>query len=537
MKKAVLVAVVFLAAITVVFASGGQSSTGSTAPATSNFTFTGYPMNQMDQHITWADLDGENLATRIASVSDSPFHVNFSKMVGTSVDWIFPTVGTSPAQMFTQIMAGNVKDLPNIIHGGGTVDAEQFISDGVMWDLTPYMEKWAPNYMQFLQTRPERSKAMKTDNGQYWTFGFFREDGPFQDTYVGPFVRKDWLDAQGLAIPQTIADWDNMLKVFKDKYGAVFSMERGFANMGGFAGAFGAYAMYNFQVYFDNGVAKAANVTPEYRDFLAKMNEWYTKGYLDPDHLTIDMPTFRSRALDNKIGSGYGALSRVTALINDAAAANNGANWIGIQYPTGPNNTLVSVQGGWGASANAWITKSTPPEKLELVMRVLDWRFSQDGFYFTNFGIKGDTWDFDSNGQVIWLPKFLNDIDAPDYQEVAKKYGDQRGGEAGIQATRLVELINAPASFDASKAWFYPNQQQAYAWRMPPGATLTIEESQRYNDLVNAINTYVGENAVRFVTGETPLSQYDAFVARLNQMGLPEVLAIQQAVYDRWQKR
>ncbi|GHT60510.1 sugar ABC transporter substrate-binding protein [Spirochaetia bacterium] len=521
-----------------VFAGGSQGgSSGGNAAATSNFNFTGYPMNKLNEKISWADLDGETISTRYGSAAESPYHTNYSKMTGVTIDWVFPTTGTSGAQMYAQLMAGKVQDLPYIINSGGSPDAEQLIKEGVMWDLTPYLEQWAPNYVKFMQKRPERSKAMKTDSGKYWTFGFFREEGPFMDTWVGPIVRKDWLDAQGLPIPKTIADWDRTLQVFKEKYGAMLSFEKTFGDHTGFAGAFGAYAMYNFVTFVKDGKVQAANVQSEYRNYLAKLNEWYTKGYLDPDHLTMDRATFDSKALEGKTGITYGALSRVTGLANNAAAAKNGANWIGIEYPRGPNNTLVSSQGGWGASGMAWITKACPPEKLELVMRFLDYAYSDEGFLFTNFGIKGDTWDYDASGKVVWTPKFLNDIDAPDYQEVAKKYAGMRGSGAGSQATRLVELVNAPISFESAKVWFYPNEEQAYTWRMPPGITLTVDESLRNAELATPINTYVAEMAVSFVTGQVPLSQFDTFVSRLNQMGLAEYLRIQQAAYDRWQKR
>ena len=518
-----------------VFAGGGGQAQQGAVTATSNFNFTGYPMNQLNQKVTWADLDGENLATRIARVEDSPFHMNYSKLTGATIEWIFPTVGTTGAQVFAQILASN--DMPYIINGGGTVYAEQFIEEGTMWDLTPYMDRWMPNYMKYLQTRPERSKAVKTDSGKYWTIGFFREDGPFMDTWVGPIIRQDWLKAQNLSTPKTIADWDRTLETFHRVYGAQLSFERSFGDYGGLAGAFGAYAMYNFVVYVDNGRVRAANVTPEYRNYLMKLNEWYTKGYLDPDHLTLDRPTFHSKALEGKVGVSYGALSRVTGLINDANAARNGADWVGFEYPKGPNNLLVSVQGGWGANTSGWITRSTPADKLELTMRVLDYAFTDEGFYFTNYGIKGDSWDFDASGKVVWTPKFLNDVDAPDFQQVVMKYGGQRGGQTGIQATRMVELINAPASFASSLVWYYPNEEQAYTWRMPPGTTPTTNESLRLAELQSSINTYVAEMSVNFVTGQVPFSQFDAFVSRLNQMGLNEVLSINQAIYDRWQKR
>jgi len=540
MKKTVIALICMLLAAGVVFAGGSQSgaaSSGTTA-VTSNLNFTGYPMNKLNEKITWADLRGSVLATRIANVKDSPYHNNYSKMVGVTIDWIFPPVGTPASQVYAQLMAGNIRDLPYIINGGVTVDAEQLLQDGVMWDLTPYMENWAPNYVKAMQVRPERAKAMRTDSGKYWTFGFFREEGPFMDTWLGPIIRKDWLDAQNLPIPKTIADWDRTLEVFKTRYNAQYSFERGYGgNQVNIAGAFGAYTMYNFMLFVKDGKVQAANVQPEYRNFLAKLNEWYTKGYLDPDHLTMDRPAYNSKAVEGKIGITFGALSTLTQFINYARDAKNNAVWIGFEYPRGPNNTLAGTQGGWGVRPDAWISKGCPPDKLELVMRLLDYAYSPDGFLFTNFGIKGDSWDYDANRQIVWTPKVINDIDAPDWWQVVLKYGGQNGGLAGIQATRLVQLLNPAASFEASKIWFYPNEREAYTWRMPPGATLTYKDTLRNAELLSPIETYASEMAINFVTGQTPLSQFDAFVARMNQMGLPELLAIRQASYDRWQKR
>lgn len=544
MKKTFLVALIIIAVVGSVFAGGGQSGSTGNAAATSNLNFTGYPMNKLDEKVTWST--NQDLANRVGSIQESPFHQNYSKMVGVTIDWSKNTVGTTYDQLYAQLMAGSVKDLPYIMSTISTTAPELMISDGVMWDITPYLEKWSPNYFKAMNDRPERLKAMKTDSGKYWSYGFFRQDGPFLDTWVGPIVRKDWLDANNLPIPKTISDWDKTLDVFKTKYGAMWSAERTFFfDHVGLAGAFGAYSGYNYGVFVKDGKVQAANIQPEWRDYIAKMSEWYAKGYIDPDHLTLDRATFNAKALSGQIGLTYAAGSRVQEMVINATAAKNGANWIGIGYPHGNNNTLVAIQGGWGivgsgGGSSAWITKAVPPDKLELVMRILDYAYSDEGFMFTNFGMKGDTWNYDSNGNFYFTDKWLKDVDAPDYEQTRMKYVGQRGGYAGIQATAALYLPGLPQDspqFSAFKAWYDPNPEQAYSWRMPPGTTLTAEEALRNAELVSTINTYVAEMAVSFVTGQTPLSQFDNFVSRLNQMGLQEALSIQQASYDRWQKR
>ena len=48
------------------------------------------------------------------------------------------------------------------------------------------------------------------------------------------------------------------------------------------------------------------------------------------------------------------------------------------------------------------------------------------------------------------------------------------------------------------------------------------------------IQTYVDEMAVSFVTGTTPLSEYDAYVDALNKMNLPKLLEVKQAQWNRF---
>jgi putative aldouronate transport system substrate-binding protein len=536
MKREVLLV---LAGLMLVCLLGGcrKAETGGTE-ASSEFTFTGYPMDAKNVTIKWAELAGIQLNSRVGSAAESPFHRNYSEMTGVNIEWIFPTPGASAAQTFALIMASG--DLPDIMNYSGIQSqAEQLIEEGTIWDLTPYLEKWSPNYYKLLKTDPLRDKSQKTDSGKYYRYGFFREEGPFMDTWVGPMVRKDWLDANKLPIPATIADWDKTLQVFKDKYGAMLTFEKTFGQYGGFCGAFGAYAMYTFRWFLDkDGKVQAANIQPEYRNYLAKLNEWYSKGYLDPDHLTIDQPTFRSKALDGKVGISYGALSRITAIHNDATAAKNGAEWIGIQYPKGDNGTLTLVQGDWGVrNDSGFITTGCPPEKLETAMRLWDYGYSEEGFLFQNYGKQGESWEYDPNGKIVFTDLILKDPDAIDLPTMITRYVGQRGAMPGLQATHLVELINAPVSFESAKIWFYPNEEVAYKHMLPPGMTFTTEETTRNSEIMNAINTYAAEMAVSFVTGQTPLSEFDNFVRQLNQIGLAEAQRLQQTSLDRWNAR
>jgi putative aldouronate transport system substrate-binding protein len=540
MKRKVLVCMmVLMALIAAGFLSGckGKEVAASGGVAKSNLKFTGYPMDAKNQTISWFASNGYLPNTAYGSAKESPFHSGLIDMLGVNIDWMFPTSGTDTNQAFNLIMAN--EKLPDVIFHSLMKDAERYINEGAIYDLTPYIKEWSPNYYKWLQTNPEYDRTFKTDSGKYYGYGFFREAGGWNDTYLGPVVRKDWLDANGLPIPQTVADWDKTLRVFKDKYGAVLSFARSRVyDWGtGMSGAFGAYTMLNFKLYIDDsGKIQAATAQQGWKDYLTKLNEWWKAGLLDQDFMTVDDTIARTNALNGKMGISFTSMGQVSNWGNDAIKANNGAQWIGLQYPHGNDGTLSMVPGGYGIGVNAAvISTGCPPEKLELVMRALDYAYSEEGNLYWNFGKKGVSWDYDASGKPAYLPLVTGDPDG--LNNAIDKFGGSTWSGNCIQATLLLYLKNSQAAIDANDLWFYPNEAVSAKWTLPNGITLTPEESNRAAELQNTISTYSNEMAVKFITGAEPLSGFDTFVARLNQMGLPELLKINQAGYDRYRAR
>jgi putative aldouronate transport system substrate-binding protein len=97
-------------------------------------------------------------------------------------------------------------------------------------------------------------------------------------------------------------------------------------------------------------------------------------------------------------------------------------------------------------------------------------------------------------------------------------------------------MKNIPEAIEANNIWFYPNEELATINKLPVGMTLTAEESIRLREL-GALETYVNESAIQFITGQMSFAQWETYVARVNALGAPEVLTIHQAAYDRWRAR
>ncbi len=463
----------------------------------------------------------------------SPFHTGLARNTGIEAEWTFVTAGTNSKEAFNLMMTSDT--LPDVIIAWtiSDGDAERLIQEGVIRDLTDLLPKYAPNYWAYLQNNEYMDKSFKTDEGHYFGFGNFRET-EWAATFVGPVIRKDWLDALGLPIPVTIEDWDTVIKAFKEEYGATFAFAENRMNPG-LASGFGAYSNFRAGIYIDdNGKVQLAQTQPEWEAYMAKLNEWYEQDLIDPDTATLDDAGMRTKVLNNNVGISVTAMSQITAWTEDAVNAGTGAQWIGIPYPVpkaGDRAVTIQTEDMVGP-VSAVISTDCPEEKVELALRWLDYGFTEEGFLYWNYGDEGVSYTM-----VDGTPKFTEIITkaSEGINAAIQKYIGTSGNGITIQAEDMVKQKNNPAAVEAVDTWIQNQDSQKHLF--PAGTTMTVEESNEYANLFTPIDTYIREAGLQFMVGDLPIDEFDSFVANLNNMGLPRVLELKTAAYERFINR
>lgn len=535
---AVLLAASFaLLSLTSCQQSGTAASSQKAADSgTASASFTGYPMNAQDTTLTWYVGAGMPLNTSYATAEESPFHSGLEKKLGVKINWQYPSTGANGEQAFNLMLASD--NLPDILFYSIANDAQRYIDENVIRDLSSHIKEWSPSYYAYLQKNTVYDKAMKTDSGQYCGYGFFREDGGWNDTYEGLVIREDWLSALNLSAPKTISEMETVMRAFKKNYGAVFtSPSSRLPVQVSIGGAFGAYGTVSASYYIDqNKKIQLAQAQPEWQKYITKLHEWWQEGLIDQDLLTNDDTACQTKALNGLTGLAYTSMGHLSNWEKDAQKSGNGAKWVGIQYPTGDDGTLSAVKGGYGiGNVIAAITTSCPDSKLELAMRALDYAYTAEGSLYWNFGEEGVSWEYNSDHQVEYTDLVKNDKDG--LNNAVSKYSGSVSNGPCIQLTRMLQLKNTATAIEANNTWYYPNKDAASKWTIPIGVTFTTEESNQLDEYQSAIATYVSEEASKFITGDEPLSNFNSFVSNLNNMGLPQVLKIYQAAYDRYLAR
>ena len=474
----------------------------------------------------WAQIQGTVLPF-ISNYSRHPVYQEIQKQTGVSLDFIHPTSGQEVNQFNLMIASGDLADLMQNAHhypGGITKGYE----DGAFVDLTPYLKEYAPDYYRLINSNPIVQKQVYL-NGKviaFYKMTFLDHAIP----YIRPVIHNDWLKEFGMEIPETYDDWEMYFKNIQNKKPGVQPMFINF-NSGEVQNLWtGAFDFVSGWYVVNGKIMHIANA-PRYRDFLAKMSEWYEKGYLSRD---VSLTTQQVYALFDagKLG-GYcetvdNAFSRSTA--NPAfvpVSAPNPRLHKGQKLHTGIPNWPVDP----GISMTTVI--SAQCRDIKNAMRFLNFAYTEHGSNIYNYGIEGLSWTLE-NGTPRFTDFMMNNSEktVAELNNIYRVHIAPKLCEPDTNAH--LSIVKLPGARDFRLRWSDdPDIDDSY--RLLTGV-IPPAQLEEYNSIMADINAYIGEMKMKFIVGAEPLYNYDAYLKRLDSLKLERAREIQQAVYDKMWK-
>ncbi|BFT70689.1 ABC transporter substrate-binding protein [Paenibacillus sp. P36] len=513
-----------------------KDGASSSPPATAAGTFS-YPMKSDKTLTYWAELNG-NIGSVKPTFQEVPFFQEWQKRTGINLKFIQPPANQAKEALNVLLASGELPDMieyswSSAFPGG----PEKAINDGYILKLNDAIDKYAPNLKKYLKEHPEVDKQIKTDSGSYYAFPFIRGDDLLK-TYQGPIIRKDWLDELGLPMPQTIDDWYNVLKAFKEKKGvaapltflgmptALFGLDGG-----AFIGAFGV--IKNF--YQEDGKIKYGPMEPGYKQFLATMQKWYAEGLIDKNIATVDTKTMDSNMTSGKSAatvwnSGAG-IGKWQPIVKEKEPK---AQFAPAPYPVmkngdkpkfGQKDFAFVPTGGVAITANS--------KNVETAARLLDYAYGEEGHNFFNFGVEGVSYKMD-NGYPKYTDYVMKNPDKLAPAQALAMYA--RSGYNGpfVQDKRYIEqYLTMPEQKDGITVW---SNTDAEKYLLPP-ITPTPDESTEFATIMNDVNTLVGEMSLKIILGSEPIDSFDKYVDKIKSLKIDRAIAIEKAALDRYNKR
>ena len=538
MKRFCFVLILVLAA-SLVFAGGGGQSTGSSAAASrpAGMTASGYPI-VTDGSVTlryWTILNAA-ASKFIQSYAENPAYQEMEKRTGVKIQWIHPATGMDKEQ-FNLLMASG--DLPDIIASADYYKGGEFqgLYDGFFLDLTNLIPQFAPDYMKIIRDDAEFFREVSDDAGKICAFYAYKPygDPPFSRV----LLRKDVLAEVGKDIPRTIADYDALFAAMQSKGITPFMLPKtGYARQ--FIGAFGILAgtyapnvSGNCNEYFfkdAQGNIFYGQVKPEFKQYLELMNKWYAKGYISKDFTTVDANQINTLFDTKKIGMQINAI---------VAAFNRGAT-LGFEVTSAPyprqklgdqlhhEDTNIWPLQGKGVMMAAISAKT---KYQEAALRWLNYGYTTAGSELMNWGVEGLNYNV-VNGKNVYNDLMLNN---PKFGTEEASYIYKMHFAPKISQFDTVahaNLLKSPASLASRFLWADdPNVDSSL--NLPP-YQLNVPEQNLRTRILTQISTYADEMTLKFITGAEPLSNWDAYVATINSMGLTDLLKSEQGAYNRY---
>lgn len=485
---------------------------------------------------------GFKLPSGYTNWDDVPFLKGLEERWGVDIIWESAPVGSDETAAYNLMLQD--EDLPQIIFGqkASTSEVEELVDDGIAMDISALLEEYAPDYWAFMNNPDNPFRVKDLAMATTANYGLTHFIGPREDatngTWAGLAIRKDWLNALGLEVPETLEEVDYVARKFHEVYGAVVTGPKTyFANCRFMADGTGSMATWQYATYLDGDEVKLGNMGQDYYEYLQFMNSWYEDGILDQNFSGGSPDSLQQMVNEGKTGLVCTSVDLIP--VHNEYARENGsdAEWIPIANIVENKGDMAKAAhasySAWVGKAGSVITTNCTEEQLQVALAILNWGYTREGMIYWNYGEEGVSFEYDENGN----PKFTalimdNELGETEARRIYT--GGTTICPASVQIWTKRYDERSKETVDCTLMFCSNNDAAAY--RVP---TLTYSDDVKAErtDLYNAVKSYVDEMALKFVTGEEPLSNYAAYEEQLMKLGVERLFEIMTEAYQEFARQ
>lgn len=415
------------------------------------------------------------------------------------------------------------------------------VEDGIILDLSDLVKEYAPNYWYYLNQDIDTLATLYTDGGNLPTIAtLYKSAGAENAGYV---IRQDWLEALNMDVPETYDEFEAYVEACNHTYSTqgIYFNSTGLDGLFAFGFDCGAGSMtgptggLSFRVV--DGRVEASYQTEAFRAYLEQAVQWYEKGLIYRDFYLYGMDDTE----DKMFCSGQLAANIGRCTSYDLFDSYTDENYSAVYAPMNPVKLNAEDEIHYSGTTGSLIKKqdtwsiTEACETPELVMELVNYLFSEEGQQLFNWGVEGEAYTLNANGEPEYTDMMINDPDTP-YLFTAYLYASNTASE---YAPSIMDVSKQYYSFD-DIAWaayeMYLDDGADGSYNYPEGAVLTADELTQSVSISSDVETYVDTQILAFVTGQTPLTDdsWSDFQMQLTSMGIEKVVELKQDAYDRY---
>lgn len=484
--------------------------------------------------LTWWTKLNASVSATYPNLGDTPWAQYVMEQTGIEIEFIHPTSGAEKEQFAILIADGDYPDIIEYEWTGYSGGPGAAIEEGVIIDLNDVMANNAPNFTALLNSNPDLDKMLKTASGDYYCFPFLRgTESPNKTQFSSGFiVRQDVLDELNLKTPETIKDWDTVLRAFKEAGFEIPFVTRNEWMKDVWSPAFDNWGDF----YVENGVVKNGLIEDSRKELIEQLRAWYDEGLIDKDWLVADkadnqtkFTTEKAAAVYAPFGQGLGTYTQVMHDADPEITQEDIRATVPVTSTAGQNAKFSKMNNLFDKSGVS-AAISTDCQNVEAAAWLLDWMYSDQGFLTCNFGIEGETYEM-VNGEPVYTDVIMNNADGMSVANALAAYTRASTSGVCVQDPRYIEQY-----------YEQDNQKEALDLCMKtdmgqhffPPTSVSAENSERYSEIMSNVKTTASEMEAQFINGTISMDEWDKYIAQLKAFGIEEAIAMMQEAYDAY---
>jgi putative aldouronate transport system substrate-binding protein len=442
-------------------------------------------------------------------------------------------------------------DLPDVIFGFQLPPPQQILygAQGVFRRLNDLIETHGVELKRVFAELPLARQVVTAPDGSIYSLpeiaACFHCAMPFK-----LWIYRPWLEQLGLPLPTTTAEFEDVLRAFKegDPNGNGRADEIPLVSATTGAQPLDVFLLNAFLfnpgepwLSVRNGAVTAAYVQPEWRDGVAYLAGLAAAGLIAPESFTQDGDGLRrsTEHPDLPIVGAVPALAPSAFMTIDQV---NGGRWTeyvavsplagptGVRY--GPRNPYQGVIGGSFVVTSAC-------RRPEIAVRWADGFYDLETSMRAVEGVPGEHWRWATAGQIgnngepaVWERLYsYGQVQNFTWAQTGVYYRPEWLHSGQVLDPAVADRVQPSILYRETAEKYAPYAQPA-EWTLPP-VFFDEERARDVADLAVAIADRVKQTFALAVIGELDLvAEWDGYLADLADLGLPRYLAAYQAAYD-----
>jgi len=403
--------------------------------------------------------------------------------------------------------------------------AKYGMESGQLIPLNDLLKQYAPNFMAIMAKYPTILASITSADGNIYALPELDLSNTGRMGFK-QWINKEWLAKLGLKAPTTTDELITVLRAFRDKdpngNGLKDEIPLGIREASSIyvlGGAFGLQYQMKDTINIENDKIHFWLKDAKFKSYLQFLNQLYEEKLLWKDYYKRDLPSWRSNLSNALFGAFYMPYSDVFLKVEN--------QFTGYPPIKGPYGDQLWSDANSGVLAVGAFAISNVCQNPEVAMRWVDYFYSEEGSLFFRYGIEGETYKLDANGNPVFMDSILKDpkgfmtalgqinlVPGGGFPQVITNDTD------GVVASALTKEVSAMmVPFLPEKVYLQPS--------------FTQEESEQYVAIVQDLYKYRDEAVTKFILGEWEFDKWDEYCATLDKIGLAKLEKLYQQAFDR----